>query len=94
MKKVQITVREDLYELADKFAEEIGLKRSQLYNVALMSYINANRLTSALVDLCVSMRTLSDTIKQNGGKIDEESKKQLDDIEMLCKVLTESQLKK
>lgn len=81
--KIQMSLNDDLVTRVDKFAKENYLSRSALVSIALTQYLNANELTSAIRDMSLAMRKIADT-----GLVDEETQKQLEQFELLSKMLT------
>lgn len=80
--KVNITVDEDLLRRIDEYAEESYMNRSSLVSLATTQFLNAADVITAVKTMSVAMRKIADT-----GVVDEESVRQLEDMERLVKML-------
>lgn len=80
--KVQITLDDDLIKRIDNYADENYMSRSGLLSLAVTQYLNTADVTKAIKDMALSMRKIADT-----GKIDHETKEQLEDFERVAKML-------
>lgn len=85
MKKVQLSLAEDLVTRMDKYGEENYFSRSGLVTVALTQYLNANEIKTALVDMALSMRKIADN-----NAVDEETLEKLKDLERVAMVFAGS----
>ena len=81
--KVQITLDDRLMERVDTFADENYMSRSGFVSLACTQYLNQAEATKAIKEMAAIMKKIS--IK---GGIDEETRKQLDDFEVLVKLLS------
>ncbi len=80
--KVQISIDDDLMRQVDEFADENYMNRSWLFSMAVTQYINQNAAFRAIQDLAVSMRKIADS-----GKIDNDTREELEDFERFAKML-------
>lgn len=83
--KVQMSLNEDLVARADKYAKANYMTRSALVTTALNQFLLASELSSVLTEMSVCMRKIADT-----GSIDESTKKDIEELELLAKRLVES----
>ena len=83
--KVQMSLNEDLVARADKYAKANYMTRSALVTTALNQFSLASELSSVLTEMSVCMRKIADT-----GSIDESTKKDIEELELLAKMLVES----
>ena len=83
--KVQMSLNEDLVARADKYAKANYMTRSALVTTALNQFLLASELYSVLSEMSVCMRKIADT-----GSIDESTKKDIEELELLAKMLVES----
>ena len=61
------------------------MTRSALVTTALNQFLLASELSSVLTEMSVCMRKIADT-----GSIDESTKKDIEELELLAKMLVES----
>lgn len=80
--KVQITLDDALMERVDAYADENYMSRSGLLSLAVTQYLNSADVTKAIKDMALCMRKIADT-----GNIDDETRKQLNEFEILSKML-------
>lgn len=80
--KVQITLDDALMSRLDNYADENYLTRSGLVSLAVTQYLNQADVTKAIKDMAICMRKIADN-----GCIDDNTKKQLDEFEVICKML-------
>ena len=80
--KVGITMDDALMERVDAYADANYMSRSALLSLAVTQYLNAAEVTHAIKEMAVCMRKIADT-----GKIDDETREQLEDFERLSKML-------
>lgn len=80
--KVQITLDDALMSRLDNYADENYLTRSGLVSLAVTQYLNQADVTKAIKDMAICMRKIADN-----GFIDDYTKKQLDEFEVICKML-------
>lgn len=83
MAKVQISVDDDLLKRIDNYADRNYLSRSGLFTLAASQFLNQAEVSSAIMDMALSMRKIADV-----GAVDEETQKQLEDFERLAHLLT------
>lgn len=79
--KVQITVDSDLLELVDLYAEKNYTSRSGVFVQGAAQLVNSAALIDAVQSMAVSMRKIADN-----GEIDEETQKELEDFERMCRM--------
>lgn len=80
--KINITLDDELMRRIDVYAEENYLNRSSLISLATTQFLNSADVVKAVKDMAFSMRKIADS-----GKIDDESRRQLEDFERLSKML-------
>lgn len=80
--KVQITLDDALMERVDTYADENYMSRSGLVSLAVTQYLNSADVTKAIKEMALCMRKIADT-----GNIDDETRKQLNEFEILSKML-------
>lgn len=85
MKKVQLSLADDLVTRMDKYGDDNYLTRSGLVTVALTQYLNANEMKTALVDMALAMRKIADN-----NSIDDETMEKLKDFERVAMVFAGS----
>ena len=83
--KVQMSLNEDLVARADKYAKANYMTRSALVTTALNQFLLASELSSVLTEMSVCLRKIADT-----GSFDESIKKDIEELELLAKMLVES----
>ena len=83
MAKVQITPDDELLPRIDNYSERNSLSRSGLFTLPASQSLNQAEVSSAIVDMALSMRKIADV-----GAVDEETQKQLEDFERLAQLLT------
>lgn len=82
MKKINISINEDLLTRADNFGQENGISRSGLISLSLNQFLISQEAMSLLKGMNVAMRKIADK-----GEIDEETIKQLEDFERICNAI-------
>lgn len=80
--KINFSINEDLLERADKYCEQNYISRSGLISLALTQYLASQEVTSLLRGMNVAMQRIADN-----GEIDAETKKQLEEFEIICNAL-------
>lgn len=80
--KLQISIDDDLMKKVDDFVDENFLNRSWLFSMAVTQYINQNSVCRAIQDIALSMRKIADS-----GKVDAETRSELEDFERFAKML-------
>lgn len=81
--KVNVSLDDDLVRRIDNFADESYMSRSGLITFACSTYLSSVEVTKAIKDMALVMRKIADE-----GKIDDETKRQLEDFERLSRMLT------
>lgn len=82
MAKINISIDDGLLERIDKVAEINYMSRSGLISTACAQFVNSSEVVSAVIDMALCIRKIADE-----GIVDEETSRQLDDLERLCKLL-------
>lgn len=82
VKKVQITIDENLLERIDNYASDNYMSRSGLLCMATAQFLNANEVMGLVKDMSLAMRKIADT-----GNVDSETMQQLEDFERISKML-------
>lgn len=85
MKKVQLSLADDLVARMDKYGDDNYLSRSGLVTVALTQFLNANEMKSALVEMALAMRKIADN-----NSVDDETMEKLKDFERIALVFAGS----
>lgn len=79
--KVNITVDDKLMERIDRYAEENYMSRSGLMSFACTQFLNQADAVHAIVNMGICMQKIAET-----GVVDEETRKELEDIERICRM--------
>jgi len=82
--KINISVPDELAERVDKYCEENCLKRSVVYQFAVSQLINQKMAVGALQSIALSFRKIADE-----GKVDEQTKRELEDFVRLCNMIAQ-----
>ena len=82
MKKINISINEDLLKRADKFGEDNSISRSGLISLSLSQYLAQQEVFVLLKGMNVAMKKIADK-----GEIDAETMEQLEDFERICNLL-------
>lgn len=82
MKKINVSLDEDLIKRIDDFADSVYMTRSALISFACTQYINANSLTNSIISLSESLRKMADS-----GEYDEEVLEKLKTFESMVQLL-------
>lgn len=80
--KVQITLDDELMERIDCYADENYMSRSGFISLACTQFLNASDVTNAVKEIALAMRKIADS-----GKIDHETKEQLEDFERVARLI-------
>lgn len=83
MAKVQISVDDELLKRIDSYSERNYLSRSGLITLAASKFLNQAEVSSAIMDMALSMRKIADV-----GAVDEETQKKLEGFVRLAQLLT------
>lgn len=81
--KVQISLDDELLNRVDNYADRNYMSRSGLISLSLTQYLSQNEMMVAVKDMALCMRKIADN-----GEVDEETMKQLEDFERICKMIT------
>lgn len=82
MKKINISINDDLLKRADKFGEDNFISRSGLISLSLSQYLAQQDVFVLLKGMNVAMKKIADK-----GEIDAETMEQLEDFERICNSL-------
>ena len=82
MAKVMVSIDDELLNRIDNYADSNYMSRSGLLALAACQYLNANEVMLLVKDMSLAMRKIADT-----GKIDHETKEQLEEFERISKIL-------
>lgn len=80
--KVQVSLDDKLMDRVDAYAKSNYMSRSALISLATTEYLNHSDVISVIKDIGLCMRKIADN-----GSVDDETLKELEDYERLCKVL-------
>lgn len=81
--KLQITMEEELLEAVDDYCDKNYMNRSWLISQALVQLLNQQKVVDSLVSISFSINKIVET-----GTIDDETRKEMEELEALCKLLT------
>lgn len=79
--KVQISVDSDLLDMVDQYADRFYTSRSGVFVQGAAQIVNQAIIVDAIQDMALTMRKIADA-----GQVDENTKKELEDFERLCKM--------
>lgn len=82
MKKINISINEELLDRADKYGEQNYISRSGLISLALSQYLAAQEANAMLKGMSVAMQKIADK-----GEIDDETLEQLEDFQRICNAI-------
>lgn len=82
MKKINISINEDLLTRADNYGQENGLSRSGLISLSLNQYLSGQEAMSLLRGMNVAMRKIADK-----GEVDAETMEKLKTFELICNTI-------
>ena len=80
--KVQVSLDDKLMDRVDAYAKSNYMSRSALISLATTEYLNHADVISVIKDIGLCMRKIADN-----DSVDDETLKELEDYERLCKVL-------
>lgn len=83
--KVQITLDEELLNSVDEYCDKNYMNRSWLISQALVQVINQQKMIDAIANISIAMRNVSEN-----GILDEDTKRQMEQFENLCKLFISS----
>lgn len=83
MKKVQISIAEDLLKRIDTYAKSNYMSRSGFISMATTQQLNNFEIMRVINEIVFLLRKISEN-----GKISKEQSKQLEDIELVMKMLS------
>lgn len=82
--KVNVTLDDKLMERVDAYANENYMSRSGLISFACTQFLNQNDAIRSIKEMGYLMKKIADN-----GSVDEETLKQLEDIERVCSFITQ-----
>lgn len=82
MKKINISINDELLYRADKYGENNYISRSGLISLSLSQYLASQEVYQLLRSMSVAMNKIADK-----GEIDEETMQELKDFERICNSL-------
>lgn len=82
MAKINVSIDDKLLERIDNFADENYMSRSGLISLACTQFISSNELISLIKEMAFNIRKIADT-----QKIDDEIMKQLENFEVMAKMM-------
>ena len=80
--KVQVSLDDKLMDRVDAYAKSNYMSRSALISLATTEYLNHADVICVIKDIGLCMRKIADN-----DSVDDETLKELEDYERLCKVL-------
>lgn len=80
--KVQLSLNDDLMKRVDKYAEENYISRSTFFALAASQFVNQQEVVSAIKGMALSMKKIADN-----NCVDDETLRDLEDFERICKNL-------
>lgn len=86
MAKVQISIDDKLLDRIDCYADENYITRSGLISMGMSEYLNSKETMRLIKNLNVAVQRIADQ-----GAVDEDTMRQLEDFERLCKIITANQ---
>ena len=81
--KIQITIDEELLNEVDNYCDKNYMNRSWLISHSLVQILNQQRVIDSLSNISIAVRKAAES-----GSIDENTKKELEQFEALCRLLT------
>ena len=78
--KVQITLEEDLLNQVDEYCDKNYMNRSWLISQSLVRVLNEQKVVDSIANISIALKKVADN-----GVMDENTKKELEDFETLCK---------
>lgn len=86
MAKVQISIDDKLLDRIDCYADENYITRSGLISMGMSEYLNSKETMRLIKNLNVAVQRIADQ-----GTVDDDTMRQLEDFERLCKIITANQ---
>ena len=80
--KIEISIDDGLLHEVDDYCERNYLSRSALISQSLNPIINQDKMIDSLKNVAIAVRTCA----EKGEKIDEETKREIETFETLCKI--------
>ena len=81
MAKINISIDDSLLERLDRVADENYMSRSGLISQSVIQYLNQFEIVLAIKGMGIAMNKIAEQ-----GEVDEDTRKQLDDFERLCRL--------
>lgn len=82
MKKINISISEDLLLRADRFSENNNLSRSGLISLSLNQYLGSQEAFALIRGINLALNKIAEN-----GDIDEETLSQLEDFGRICNMI-------
>ncbi len=86
MAKVQISIDDKLLERIDSYADENFISRSGLISMGMCDYLNGKETMRLIKNLGLAVQKIADQ-----GTVDDETLRQIEDFERLCKIVSVGQ---
>lgn len=83
MAKINISIDDDLLKRADNYADSNYTSRSGLLSTALVEYLNAREMVSAVRKLNITLEKIAEN-----GECDKDTLQELEDFTRLANLLT------
>lgn len=80
--KINVTMNDELYKRMVDYADKNYLNKSQLISIALTDYLNAKQAITAMSEIALATRQIA-----NSNEIDEDTKKELEKLELICSMM-------
>lgn len=80
--KVQISIEEDLLRQVEDYCDRNYTNRSMLISQSLVQVLNQQKMIDSLANVSIAVRTCA----EKGGKMDEETVREIETFETLCKI--------
>lgn len=87
MYKVNLTFPPELIHRIDDYCKRNYLSRSGFVQMVCTSFLNADRMTTAMEELTALVRRMAEE-QQNTGNVSEMDMQQLEDIERILKMIS------
>lgn len=85
MKKIQISIDDNLLDRIDTYADNNYLTRSGFITLATSQFLNTQDVTKAIKDMAVCMQKISDNADK--GTVTKEMLQELEDFNRIAKML-------
>lgn len=81
--KVNITLDDELMHRVDQYADENYMSRSGFISLACVQYLNTQEAFRLVKQMSVTLKKIAED-----GAVDAETRRELDDYERICRMLT------